>query len=456
MYGPPPSPLQVDIPSGPLETPLLFWGAVLVGLAISALALRKSLSEPVRALAFTLGQTIALTSPLLFRIEGAVYGDFPTIDKEGSLLFYLDGVHRRLTLHPIESLQDQAAQLIGVHVGHLWYVELFDLLLSPFGAFNALALLLPVLAWWATSRLARAFGATFSGSLVLAAPFGLGLHLFRDLNWYTIEKAAIFWLPLYGLTLLAAHRQGRDDERGPSPDLPGLREAWGWPIVSGLCLAATAFTNWYLAILSVFAVATLTLTAVRSRGLWRASIAGALAILPLVALQFALVAHGGPGDPEAFLTERAMLDNLSLYNLRWNRLELWRAVELVTVAVALFGAWRARDSKMVRSLLALVALFTLLALGPELAPGVRNPLYMLLWVVMPGFWRVAKPEVFFYVAWLSLIALAAIATTGRRLWWAYPLFLLWWFPAVRGHDAFPGFTQPLERSLSPQWRSGGD
>ena len=77
------------------------------------------------------------------------------IDKAGSLLFYLDGVHQRMLLHPWLSPGDPAARLIGVHVGHLWITEIFDLVYSPVGAFNAQALLYPALAWYGAWLLLR-------------------------------------------------------------------------------------------------------------------------------------------------------------------------------------------------------------------------------------------------------------------------------------------------------------
>ena len=73
---------------------------------------------------------IALTTPLLFNIDTAVWGAYPTIDKEGSLLFYQDGVHLRI-FQP-QSFSDPAHRLIGFHMGHLWLSQLFDLFVQPF------------------------------------------------------------------------------------------------------------------------------------------------------------------------------------------------------------------------------------------------------------------------------------------------------------------------------------
>ena len=168
-----------------------------LGLAISASSRSSRFTPAVRAWLFCFGQTLALTAPLGLMISQGVYGDFPTIDKAGSYLYYQDGVHIRSLLHPIASLNDCAVQLIGVHMGHLWLDQFFDLFLSGYAPFNAQALLFPALAWWCCSLFFRELGADWRAAIATSLPFGLTLHIFRDLNWYTIEKAAIFLLPLY-------------------------------------------------------------------------------------------------------------------------------------------------------------------------------------------------------------------------------------------------------------------
>ena len=197
MYGPPPDPRQLMAPVQLGTVPLAYLGCLLTGLAISVLAALRKLPEALRVWLFILGQTIVLTMPLAWYLDRYVFGAFPTIDKEGSLLFYLDGVHVRMLLHPVQSLGDPAAHLIGVQTGHLWVTALFDMFLSPTGAFNAQALLYPALAWWACYLLLRDLCGHGRIAAVLAFAWGMGLHVFRDLNWYTIEKAAIFWLALY-------------------------------------------------------------------------------------------------------------------------------------------------------------------------------------------------------------------------------------------------------------------
>jgi hypothetical protein len=79
-----------------------------------------------------------------------------------------------------------------VHLGHLWLVAALDLLGSTTAAFNGMALLSPALAWFAAFLLLRDLCGEPRVAMVLSFAWGTGLHVFRDLIWYTIEKAAIF------------------------------------------------------------------------------------------------------------------------------------------------------------------------------------------------------------------------------------------------------------------------
>ena len=144
MYGPPTDPQQI-----PVDFPNIDIGlSILAGCLISSLSLIKSMRPSVRAWFFILGQVVLLTAPLFMGLDSSVFGDYPTIDKTGSFLYYQDGVHIRALLHPIASLDDCAVQLIGVHLGHLWITGFFDLFLDEYGPLNVQALLYPALAWW--------------------------------------------------------------------------------------------------------------------------------------------------------------------------------------------------------------------------------------------------------------------------------------------------------------------
>ncbi len=457
MYGPPPDPRQVTAPIELVDEPWAYLGCLLVGAAISLLAVPRRLPLSLRGLFFCLGQTIILTMPLFAFLSEYVYGSFPTIDKEGSLLFYLDGVHERMLLRPWLAPADPAAQLIGAQTGHLWITRLLELGQGPLFSFNLQALLYPALGWWAAWLLLRDLCGQPRTAMVIAFGWGMGLHVFRDLNWYTIEKAAIFWLALYAWAL---HRAWSDPAR------PRL-----WPPLAGLLYLLMSWNNLYLGLIAAFGAAPLALVLLpdlraaadplRRRAAGRvlaALLASALLALPLVVLQWALM-HGthALGDPERFLWERAALDSLSLSPLRWNRLEPWRALNLVGLGLGALGAWNLRADPRVRYFLLAGTLLFLLSLGPVLLPGVDNPVYMAVRAVVPGFWRMAKPESFFHGTWLLICALGAMELARavprpRSLGLLYAAFLFGWVLMVRTHPAYPGMSLPIHDALDPGWK----
>jgi hypothetical protein len=313
-------------------------------------------------------------------------------------------------------------------------------------------------------------------AFVLALPFALGLHVFRDLNWYTIEKSAVFVLPLYGTCWLKTLRHG------------GL-----WILAAALVALAAALLNLYFGMLLAFSAATATLVLmvpmygvawrierqVGRRGLrgvvrtpvaamerllgaqslrWLATsyvLTAALAT-PLVFAQVQLLQGGrAVASPECYLWQRAALDSNQAWPPAWNRLEAWRALNLVALAAAAWTALRHGRQPVVAGLLIVAALFAGVSLGPEVN-GAYNPLYRIPWDLVPMFWRIAEPEVFFLVSWLCLLATAAWGLTERR--WSrraivglYGVFVLGWAASVRTHPAYPGFTVYKAARLAPGW-----
>ena len=290
----------------------------MLGFAVCALALYRQQPAWLRAWWFCLGQVIVLTAPLAGVLNSVFYGDYPTIDKAGSVAFYLAGVHQTLTFHPISALSDPACQLIGVHMGHLWVTAFFDLFLHTPGAFNIQALVYPALAWWAAGLLLRNTGVSWPGALGLAFSFGMGLHLFRDLNWYTIEKSAVFSLALFFLVLWKAREEGG---------------RWiGW---AALAWVGMAFLNWYLGLVGALGAA-FSLLIAPNRRLLKACVACGLLGIPLVLWQILLLSgEASPSDPEIYLTHRAMQDVFTLWPPAWNRLEAWRALDPVVFGLAI-------------------------------------------------------------------------------------------------------------------------
>jgi hypothetical protein len=444
MYGPPPDPRQVFAPVEVFDAPWAYGLCLGVGLVLSVAAFSRRPPPSVRAGLFILGQTIALTAPLFAFLDTFVYGSFPTIDKAGSLTFYLDGIHIRMLAHPLQSLTDPAARLIGVHIGHLWVTEAFDLLLSTHGAFNLQGLLYPALGWWCAWLLFREVTGDDRGAILMGFPFGMGLHVFRDLNWYTIEKAAIFWLPLFAWAL---YRSWKGHPR------------FGW--YSALIFALMCWMNLYLGLVGAVlaGLAVVATWAAKDPGrvrLTRTVIGVALAALPLGIWQWLLIQGDlTVGGPDRFLWERAALDSFTLSPFLWNRLEVHRALNLIALFLAAWGLVAQRRDGRVRFAVVSGVGFMLLALGPVLwGSHVPNPVYMGVRALVPGFWRVAKPEVFFHGTWMLLLGVAALQIARvqwrrRTLGLLYGLFILAWVLMVRTHPAYPPMTKAVALTHSP-------
>ncbi len=431
MYGPPPDPSQHLV-----EAPLGAWvGSILLGLTafflgVYLLRAGSGWRPRVGLGLLTLGATAGLTAPMFGMIPVAILGSFPTIDKAGSLHFYREGVHWHL-LDPT----NPGVQLIGVHLGHLWVVQAFALLLPDWAGFNAESFLNLWLAWWCTGAWLlgriRAKNGLSTGSLAVAVllgiPFALNLHQFRDINWYTVEKTAIFVLPLW-LSCVAGGR------------------AWACAGVGALAM----FLNVYMGILIAAMGAWMAFVAVVSGRRVELTpriqliAATALGMLPFVVWQGVLMrgAHA-PGSPEQFLTERACLDVVSVVPWTWNRLEGWRAMNPCVLALA--GVWVYGELIWRRSLLTIAgcAVAIVVALGPA-----HNPVYMALFDLVPGFWRVAKPETFFYVPWLLMVTgaaevLGSFLLSRRALIAFAAIWLTGWAWGVRAHPVYPEFySQP--------------
>jgi hypothetical protein len=461
VYGPPPDPRQILLDAGPLVEPWAWALCLLLCLLLWALAAPPRLPGPLRGGLFIVGAVVLLTAPALPLIDRVVLGSFPTLDKEGSLLFYLDGVHRRLLAHPIAATSDPAVRLIGVHVGHLWVTELFDLVLSPLGAFNAQGLLNLALGWGCMAWLCSRMGAAPAVALALALPFGMGLHVMRDLNWATIEKSAVFWLPLFALALHRAWQGGPGGARRLAP-----------AVVFGLMTWMNLYFGLVAAALGALALAAEGLASLRqrqlrpqTRDLALACLACALPGLLLAGWQAQVMASGPAlASPERFLWERAALDGFSLSPFRWNRLEVWRALDPVSLALAAVGLWRARRDSRVVFAVGAALLLALLSVGPVLWPrgplpqdGVLNPLFMAAWKLLPGFDRVAKPEVFFEASWLLLLGAGALGLRAWRPGKALGIALvaaamLSWLLLVRSHPVYPPFSAAQGSSLDAGWQ----
>lgn len=448
LYGPPPHPSQLPYPAGLLEVPGAWVFCLVLGSILWGVALWQRRRQVLAALSFFTGQAVLLTMPLAGLLPWAVYGAYPTTDKQGSLLFYLEGVHQHVLAHPL-SLSDYApARLIGVHVGHLWVVELFDLVLPTHAAFTATGLLFVILAGFCAWLFNRELSGRADVALVMAFPYQMGLHLFRDLNWYTVEKAAVFALPLYAFLWLRATRRGGH---------------WRW--AAALAVALAAFLNIYLGLVMGLGAGVATLVwlvldrSSRRQALIRQaqSYALTLALLPpLVLLQLQLLASGPTlASPECFLEARAALDSFTLWPPAWNRLEPWRALNLLALGAAGLAVVRYRKESLIQGLSAVALLFFLVSLGPRVG-SLSNPFYMGPWYVLPFFWRISKPEVFFWITWMCILGLGSVGLARLRprpahLAGLQAALVLAWLLSVRTHPAFPGFSEYIPALLSEGW-----
>ncbi len=412
MYGPPPDAGQVLV-----TAPLLAWVVCAVAAAILLLGARR-VRGWLQLAALTLGGLFALTAPMGGMLATAVVGSYPTIDKAGSLHFFREGVHWHLL-----DAADPGVQLIGVHLGHLWVVALLALLLPDWAGFNVESFLNVWLAWVCTAAWLEHRGAKRPEAVLLAIPFALNLHQFRDINWYTVEKTSIFLLPLWLLVM---------DKRKAAACVAVGALAMFLNVYMGVLIAAMG--AWW-ALRSVVARDTRALACIA---------ATALGMAPFAAWQ-AVLMHGAhaPGTPAQFLAERAALDIVSIVPWAWNRLEGWRAMNLLVLLCAATWTWGELTWRRSGWVIGGAAVALGLSLGPQLG-ALPNPLYMALYQAVPGFWRVAKPETFFFVPWLlAVTACAGVVRSvnlGRRgLAVLGLLLLLGWAWGVRGHPVYPSF-----------------
>ena len=101
--------------------------------------------------------------------------------------------------------------------------------------------------------------------------------------------------------------------------------------------------------------------------------------------------------------------------------------------------------------LGIFIIFTLLSIGPNITTALPNPLYMLL-AQLPGLWRFAKPEAFFFIAFIALLCLCVrINLKPKQQVFLGILLLLQWLWCVRVQPEYPRFSQHLPSTLPQNW-----
>jgi hypothetical protein len=140
-------------------------------------------------------------------------------------------------------------------------------------------------------------------------------------------------------------------------------------------------------------------------------------------------------------------------------MELWAALSLPAVAAAAAGVVTMHRDQRVQLAVVAAAVATALAAGPAPMGGqgtLTNPFYMAAREIIPGFWRVAKPEVFFHCTWMLILAVAAIRVAAWKPGKVgaaviYAVIVVTWLATVRTHPVYPGYAKGIESSLAPTW-----
>jgi hypothetical protein len=379
---------------------------------------------------FCLAATIACTTPLLAVSSDAIWGAFPTIDKEGSLLFYRDGVHLRLF-----QFSDPAHRLIGFHMGHLWIAQFLDLFTSDIGAFNLQGLLNIALTWYCTTLLLCEMGAKKIWAWLLASQLALHLHLFRDINFYTIEKSAIYPLSFFWYCT--------------------LRTAKGWkygPIMMGLSFFISSWINLYWGIFETLLTPCIFLIH-RKDGHQRRLIKGVISCfifgLCIAVYQQLLTTSGPPFAHTEQFSQRAALDRFSIWPLSWNRLS-WYTSLTPLLFIGIVGG--ITQKKLETKYLGITLFFFLLSLGPNIFENTQNPIYLALSKV-PSLWRFAKPEAFFFISFIGLLSSLIHIKPNRMVLTIIGILIsIQWFSITRTQEEYPQYlSTPIETALPKNW-----
>lgn len=377
---------------------------------------------------YTLATCIALTSPMLGLATEAVWGAYPTIDKEGSLLFYRDGVHHRLF-----SFSDPAHRLIGFHLGHLWISQILDWFVGDIGAFNLQALLNVSLTWYCTYRLLHLLGATRLWAWLLASQMGLHLHLFRDIQFYTIEKSAIYPLLMFWEAFIRAAK--------------GEKKA---PLWMGVSFLLASWINLYWGIFCVLMTGPFLWIYRREN---RNCIIKGIGCCILFGIgigiyQQLLTISGPPFAHSDQFMKRAALDNVTLWPPSWNRLP-WYASISPLIVICTIWAWF--NKYLMRTFIGFGCLFFILSLGPYILEEVPNPIYQGL-TALPALWRFAKPEAFFFLSFIAILTSLVRINPSKKIAVMMGLLFLMQWCGIRTHKEYPSyFSEPIQTTLPKNW-----
>ena len=370
--GPPPDPKQVLIE----PTSSAYFYSCLLGIVLLGLTWFRAL-EKFKIVLYCCAIICIATAPLIgMTLEGWI-GAYPTIDKQGSVFFFEQGVHKMIIFNPIDALNHRGVQLIGFHMGHLWITEIFALFVNSNVAFNLhMVLNLGLNVGMTYLLISRVKNDT--QALIFSTIFGLGIHTILDIQWYTIEKSSLYCLPIFWMA---------------------LKNRWS-PRVLGLTFFSICFINLYFGMIcALFAPLYLGIEKKFLRKYFALFIAGVL-----VAAGQIWLTQKAPtlATPEEYLTMRAAQDCFSLGELKWARIPMLLAINPIALSLGIYAAVQKNWNKE----LTCAAVFFFLSLGPNFVWNIPNPMY-LLWTKIPMLWRFSEPEIFFHITYLVLLKNAA-------------------------------------------------
>lgn len=386
----------------------------------------------------TIGTVVVVTTPWISTLHKAVIGSYPTIDKEGSLLFFEHGVHHLWFTAPEIPLNETGLTLIGLHVGHLWVTELFHLFVPTFVAFNLQMMLhlglnvLSVLFWldgWKSLKEKE------WQKWIIAIVIGAQLHVFRDIHWYTIEKSALFPLFLFWGVLVRLYKSDVGTQQSIH---------WSW---LPLCYGFAGLYNFYWAILLPFVslaytdVGLFNTKSKRLKGLMGCIVIGLFMGWAQLSIQ-STAQYFAEGSE---FQKRAALDIFDVSSLDWNRMGFWKPLNPIILSMGLlvigtkFQQFKVDTTSHENAdgvqyttrfnisewtlLLSMGILTTLLSMGPNITSTIVNPIYIgFQW--LPGMWRFAKPEIFLLIPYAICARIVLEKEWNRWLWVAISIVYL--------------------------------
>ncbi len=410
-------------------------------------------------IAGVLGFLSLLTAPWTSVFHKVVIGAYPTIDKEGSLLFFEYGVHHLWFTEPSMSLMETGLPLIGIQVGHLWLTQVFAWVVPNFAAFNLQSFLhivlnvLSVLFWLDSFDQTHQTQRFEVKKWIVGFIIGAQLHVFRDIHWYTIEKSALF--PLFIFWGMLHRLDQMEQQTHMTPTLI-------------IAYALAGLYNFYWAILlPILTLAYLTYSNL-NRQPFRTAIKGCIVVGLLIGMgQWMLQTEQYQfAEADAFQV-RASLDTFSLWPLDWNRMGFWRPINPLLLGIVVYAGWnrwRSQASQKAlldehtestafnteRRLWFCMTLFCALSLGPTLPFNIPNPVYGVL-QLLPGMWRFAKPEIFLllpyaFVAKESMNSSTVLTKRVESILWVVAAFI--YLNGLYTSSAFPYLTEYVQGSLN--------